>query len=282
MIFTNDFASHIRHGKVIMYADDTQFIDSDEPSNVEQLKTRVESTLATALNWFTQNSLKINPSKTEFLLLKTRGRKTRDITIRFGEHSLTAVKKAKVLGLVLDPALTWEHHVAMTVQRCNHVLVGMCKLRHKLPRELRVVLIETLVFPLIRYCACVWGGACGNQKARLQKVLNFGARIVSNLKRCDHVSDALAELGWPTIDEMIATCDVAILNRLMERENVPPAMSGLIMYRSQVMDRTSRSSAAALLQLPQVRTELARRSFVYRGFKNWNAQDASTRRNYVR
>jgi len=89
----------------------------DEPSNVEQLKTRVESTLATALNWFTQNSLKINPSKTEFLLLKTRGRKTRDITIRFGEHSLTAVKKAKVLGLVLDPALTWEHHVAMTVQR---------------------------------------------------------------------------------------------------------------------------------------------------------------------
>ena len=50
MIFTNDFASHIRHGKVIMYADDTQFIDSDKPSNVEQLKTRIESTLATALN----------------------------------------------------------------------------------------------------------------------------------------------------------------------------------------------------------------------------------------
>ena len=160
LIFTNDFASHISDSKVIMYADDTQFIDSDEPCNVYLLKIRIERSLATALTWFTQNGLKINPSKTEFLVFKTRRRIISEISIRFGDHTLVATSKAKVLGVVLDPSLTWEHHISLTVQRCYQVLVGICKLRNRLPRELRVFLIEALVFPLIRYCACVWGGAC--------------------------------------------------------------------------------------------------------------------------
>ena len=147
LIFTNDFASHITHGEVILYADDVQFLDSEEPCYIETLKTRVESTLDTALTWFNRNGLKINPIKTKFLLHKTRGRRTRDITIKFGEHTLKATPKAKVLGVVLDPALTWEDHVTMTVQRCNHVLVGLGRLRNRLPRELRKFMVEMLCFP---------------------------------------------------------------------------------------------------------------------------------------
>ena len=276
LIFTNDFASHISYGKVILYADDTQFIDSEEPSNVDLLQNRIESTLATALNWFTQNSLKINPNKTEFLFLKTRGRRTRDITIRFGDNILTPVSKAKVLGVVLDPALTWEHHVTMTVQRCNNVLVGLCKLRNKVPRELRAFLIETLVFPLLRYCACVWGGCCVTQRARLQKVQNFAA----DLSRRYHISATITELGWPTVERMVEEADVMLINRLMTRENTPVALKALLVHRSQVTTRISRSSGATLLQLPRVRTELARRSFNYRALKQWNDQDAAHRSRY--
>ena len=42
----------------------TQFLDADLPSNLEALKTRIESTLAISLKWFTQNRLKINTTKT--------------------------------------------------------------------------------------------------------------------------------------------------------------------------------------------------------------------------
>ena len=65
-LFTNDLPSFIRHGQLIMYADDAQFIDADTPANIGDLRERVESTLDTALNWFTQNRLKINPSKQIF------------------------------------------------------------------------------------------------------------------------------------------------------------------------------------------------------------------------
>lgn len=272
VIFTNDLTSHITDGKVVMYADDTQFIDSDEPRNVEPLKARIENTLDTALSWFTRNSLKINPAKTEFIVFKTQRKKIKEFTVRFSDHTLAGVTRARVLGVILDPALTWEHHISMVVKRCNHILVGMGKIRCKLPHELRAYLIETLVFPLIRYCACVWGGACAKQRGRLQKVVNFAVRIVTNLKKYDHVSEACTKLGWPSVDSMIEGCDVTLLSRLMSSEYVPPALADLIIYRYQVTDRVTRSSAAPLLQLPLVRTELHRKSFGYRALQNWNKQ----------
>ena len=38
-----------------MYADDTQFLDADYPTNIQALKSRIESSLSVALRWFTQN-----------------------------------------------------------------------------------------------------------------------------------------------------------------------------------------------------------------------------------
>ena len=35
LVFTNDLPQHVPHGKLVMYADDTQFLDADEPSNVQ-------------------------------------------------------------------------------------------------------------------------------------------------------------------------------------------------------------------------------------------------------
>ena len=70
LLFTNDLASHLPFGKQVIYADDVQFIDSDAVENLATLKQRVENTLELALKWFTQNRLKINPNKTELLILK--------------------------------------------------------------------------------------------------------------------------------------------------------------------------------------------------------------------
>ena len=64
LLFTNDLPQHIPAEKVVMYADDAQFLDSDVPSNLSDLKIRLETSMSAALKWFTQNRLKINPSKT--------------------------------------------------------------------------------------------------------------------------------------------------------------------------------------------------------------------------
>ena len=72
----------------------------------------------------------------------------------------------------------------------------------------------------------VSGELGATQMARLQKVQNFAARIVANLRRTDHVSATLSELGWPTVERMVADADMALIRQLMLGEaeisaNVP-------------------------------------------------------------
>ena len=86
--FTNDLTAHLPFGKQVTYADDVQFLDCDSVENLACLKERVEGTLDAALLWFTQNRLKVNPSKTELLIVKPKKKKCTSFSIRFGDAYL--------------------------------------------------------------------------------------------------------------------------------------------------------------------------------------------------
>ena len=98
LIFTNDLTPHLNSGKQVLFADDVQFLDSDAPKNLETLKHRVEGTLDTALHWFTQNRLKINPTKTELLVVKpVRQQINSSLSIRFGDTKIDPSPHAVIL-----------------------------------------------------------------------------------------------------------------------------------------------------------------------------------------
>ena len=94
LLFTNDLASHLPFGKQIVYDDDVQFIDSDTVENLVALKERVENTLELALKWYTQNRLKINPNKTELLVIKSRKKNVN----RISQSDLAIVKLNPLLA----------------------------------------------------------------------------------------------------------------------------------------------------------------------------------------
>ena len=169
--------------------------------------------------------------KTELLVIKPQKKKCDPrITIKFGNVEITPSPCAKILGVHVDSALTWEKHVSQVARRCYHVLVGLSKLRHKLPYETKKTLIEALMFPYITYCCTVWGGCTATQRRRIQKAINFAARIVSGLARHDHISPALEALGWRRFDGILEERDVAMIGRLISPD-APPALADLVRRR---------------------------------------------------
>ena len=169
-IFTSDLPQHVPDCKLVSYADDCQFFDAASPSETQTLKCRVENTLATTLTWFTQNRLKINPSKTVMLIIKSRRQTANtDFSVSFGDDEIFPSDSVKILGITVDPHLSWDGHVGIIVRRCNVVLIGIARLRHKLPKCTRQLLVQALVFPHIRYCLTVWGNCSASLKARIQK-----------------------------------------------------------------------------------------------------------------
>ena len=236
IIFISDLPQHIPNCKLVSYADDCQFFDADAPSEVQSLKRRVESTLASVLTWFTQNRLKINPSKTEMIVIKSRRQTVNtDFSVTFGDDEISPSNSVKILGVTVDPYLSWDHHVANVVRRCNMILIGLARLRHKIPKCTRQLLVQALVFPHIRYCLTVWGNCSTSLKVRIQKVINFGARIVFGLSRRDHVSPALIELGWSSVQEMLVERDIAIMRRLLSPSCEATALSEQLVRRGEVV-----------------------------------------------
>ena len=262
--------SHLTSGKQVMFADDVQFLDSDLPKNLETLKSRVEETLDTALNWFTQNRLKVNPTKTELVVVKPVKLKLDfQLSIRFGRTEISPSPHAKILGIMVDSALSWEKQVSQVTRLCYCVLVGLSKLRHKIPRETKRLLVEALVFPHIHYCLTAWGGCNLTQRKRIQKIINFGARVVSGQHRRAHISPTIQTLCWPSFEEMIKARDIAVVERLLS-DSLPATLATCLSRRAQVSSRQTRGTRADMLDLPRVKTEAAKRSFPYRTAKVWN------------
>ena len=131
------------------------------------------------------------------------------------------------------------------------------------------------LFPHIHYCLTAWAGCNLTQRKRIQKVINYGARIVSGQLLREYISPTLQALGWSRFEEVIETRDLVMAKRLLS-DTAPPALAATLTRRAQVAVRETRGTRADMLELPRIRTEAARRTFPYRAVLTWNRHGAAS------
>ena len=276
LTFVNDLTSFLPHGRLISYADDTQILDSapSKPDDIQVLKSRAEENIQHLHYWFSLNSLKMNGEKTCFTLLGTQNSvdKVKDFVLTVNDVDIRPAKNIKVLGVLLDQTLSWEPHISSIIRRTNAILVSLFKIRHHLSPDILKILVQTHVLPHLQYCSSVWGGASKTRLDRLQKVVHFAARLVSGLRKYDHVTPALVALGWPSVQEMIARRDAFNVHRALFAAAAPESLRAMFPSRASVSERATRAVAAgsAVIELPRVRLAVARRQFPYRAAAAWN------------
>ena len=209
-----------------------------------------------AQQWFTENSLKLNPSKTDIVVIKHKHRRALpSIEVKCGEVKIKPSDKVKILGVAVDSGLTFEDHVSLVVRRSYATLGGLAKLSKRLPKEVKKLIVETLVFPHFSYCLSVWAGCNKTQRHRVQKVMNHCAQVVFGLSRSAHVTSLLKELGWPTVDQLVTECDISRMHSLLNSPHAPVSLCEEIVYRGEISGWETRAVDAGALQLPRVRTE---------------------------
>ena len=111
--------------------------------------------------------------------------------------------------------------ITIIIKKCNAILISLYQFRHHFNQETLKLLIETHVFPQILYCISVWGGAAKNQLFRIQKVINFGARIVLGVRRRDRIGPALASLGWARIEQLVREKDLIKIYKALHYQLYP-------------------------------------------------------------
>ena len=98
----------------MQFADDAQFLHSDKVESVESLIRQTETTLELANNYFSENGLKVNSSKTKFLFVGSRSyidRIPEDLAIKVGASLIKPSYTVKNLGLIMDRFLSFDKHI---------------------------------------------------------------------------------------------------------------------------------------------------------------------------
>ena len=148
----------------------------------------------------------------------------------------------RLLGVTIDSCLSWDAHIGQIIKKCNAILISLYRFRHHFNQETLKLLIETHVFPHILYCISVWGGAAKNQLFRIQKVINFGARIVLGVRRRDRIGPALASLGWARIEQLVREKDLLKIYKALHYQLYPLSIRRMFTPRSMVSARITRST----------------------------------------
>jgi len=94
-------------------------------------------------------------------------------------------------------------HVSRVARTCFFHLRRLCSLRRQLGRDVTARLVSALVLSRLDYCNAILVGLPQTTLSSLQRVLHAAARMVLNLRPCDHVTPALLELHRLLITERI-------------------------------------------------------------------------------
>ncbi len=124
-----------------------------------------------------------------------------------------------------------------------------------------ILLINALVFSKLYYCSTIWSNSSKKNIAKLQKVQNFAARIVTGTKKFDHITPSLKQLNWLPVNYMLRFRDTVMAYKCVNGM-APSYLSRMFQTRSQLHNLNTRSSE--LLEIPLYRTATGQRSFRYR------------------
>ena len=125
------------------------------------------------------------------------------ISMYFLSATLKPVASAKVLGVILEPHLTYDHHISKTVSCCFSKLYQINRVKEGFDKEAVKLLTTSLVFGKMLYCSSVWSNTSTQNINKLQSIQNFARKIVTSSKKFDHVTPLLRQLNWPPVKQLL-------------------------------------------------------------------------------
>ena len=177
------------------YADGTQLYLSFFPIAVEAVPT-LEHCLGTVLEWMRANGLRPNLDKTEILHVGGPGTSGLGNSLSFGGVTFPMKNEVCSLGICLDSDHTMETQVASVVWTAHFHLRRIAQLRPYLDVGALTKLIHALVISRIDYCSALYMGLPLRLMCKLQMVQNSAARLITGVKKFQHISPTLAALHW--------------------------------------------------------------------------------------
>ena len=103
--------------------------------------------------------------------------------------------------------------------------------------------------------------------AKVQKVFNLAARVLSGRRKYDHISDVLRDLEWLDAQQFVKFSDICLLHKILT-SGEPCAIRSSLSYNHETIHRTTRQSDH--LNPGRAHNNHGKRLFTYRAASLYN------------
>ena len=249
------------------YADDTQlclsFKKTSDNAIVKREILNLEKCLCDISVWMSQNKLKLNNDKTEIILFGSK-KHLAELNIKSlsvaGTDVSVASEPVRNLGAMFDSQLIMAPHVKSVVKKSSFHLRNIGKARRVLTEDATKTVMQSLVMSRLDYCNALPIGIQQDLIAKLQRLQNSAARIVSRTRKYEHITPVLIKFR---IQFKVLLLVYKALNGL-----APKYIKELLVPNKP--RRHLRSEAKGLLDEPRTRLKLGDRAFSISAPRLWN------------
>ncbi|KAK3570693.1 hypothetical protein QTP86_025020 [Hemibagrus guttatus] len=150
---------------------------------------RISACLVDISSWMTAHQLKLNPSKTELLVIPGDPSPAQDLAISLNNSMISPSATARNLGVTMDNQISFSSYVTNVTRSCRFLLYNIRRIRPFLSTQ-------SLVISRLDYCNSLLAGLPLNGIRALQMIQNAAARLVFNLPKFSHTTPLLRSLHW--------------------------------------------------------------------------------------
>ena len=282
-IYASTLSDHIRdfNVSILGYADDHSIYKSFDPkSSADEANTikHLELCLQSVNDWMQLNRLKMNCSKTEFMLLGSRAqlKKCATNSINVCGDSVKCAPSLKYLGVYIDEQLDFKKQIREKCRIASVNLHLIQQIRNFLTLEACQQLVQSLVISQLDYGNALYCGLNSVTLAPLRRIQKRAAKLILRLGRYDSATNALKTLHWLPINYR-SKFKIACLVHQCIAGVAPKYLQDLLSIH--INKRTLRSSQqkGILLKIPSTCKTFADKTFSVTGPKVWNNLPADIR-----
>ena len=260
------------------YADDCQVHSSCLPDKKDELIKSTFICIEGLSLWMASNRLKLNPDKTEFMWLTSRGRQhlIDHSSIVGNVINIKPSSTVRFLEDYVDEAMRFEAHRKCCVNMFFQLRL-LKVIRNCIPLDTTKTLVNAFAVTRLDYCNSLLAGIPSCQLDRLQLVFNATARLGCRASRYDHITPLLRdELHWFRCRERITFKLCVTVYKSLHNE-APDYLQELSMPVNMNTRRSTLRSASDGQLIPRTKTKAGERAFSVAGPLAWNSLPVTVR-----
>ena len=185
-------------GKPCVFADDVAIlITGDTWTDVARKANRI---LHEVHKWATNNALRFNPAKSEFITYSWKKDNDIVLDICIGGVKLRRSNKVKYLGVILTEKLQWKAHLKYVAEKAIRNLFNLSAIVKRnwgLNGKYLKILYTGAIEPILLHACAIWASAISKPTLMkpLVRVQRLALKFITRLNKKAHLQDSLMLAG---------------------------------------------------------------------------------------